>query len=296
MSPLSRRSFLKTSAGSVAAWTLTRPGRAAAPASARDTGFSLFACDWTLRKTSDPGSFALARSLGFDGVQVDFGRLAPGETRPPLLSPAHQERILEASKEQGVAISSLAFGVLNSIPYKSAPETESWVVEGLPVVRKLGVRVVLLAFFSKNDLVGDAAGVQETIRRLRAVAPRAADLGVTLGIESWLKVEELERILEAVNSPAVQVYYDVGNMHKVGEDYGAAIRRLGRERICEIHLKDYDNLYGKGTIDFPAVRAACDAIGYRGWLGIEGTQIPLGLEASLKYDVDYLRPLFPAKA
>lgn len=296
MSPLTRRSFLKTSAGSAAAFALARPDRAAAVAAARRSGFSLFVCDWTLRKTSDPGSFALARSIGFDGVQVDFGRIGAGETRPPLLAPAHQERILAASREQGVAISSLAFGVLNSVPYKSVPETESWVIEGLPVVRKLGARVVLLAFFSKNDLVGDSPGVQETIRRLRAAAPRAADHGVILGIESWLKVGELERILDAVNSSAVQVYYDVGNMHKVGEDYGAAIRRLGRERICEIHLKDYANLYGQGSIDFPAVRAACDATGYRGWLGVEGTQLPLGLEASLRHDVDYLRPLFPTKA
>lgn len=291
MHPLSRRSFLKASAYGAAALSLSRAGLAAAPAG--KPGFRLFACDWTMKKTSDPGSFALAKSLGLDGVQVDFGRLAPGESRPPLLAPAHQDRILAASRETGVAIASLAFGVLNSIPYKSAPETESWVLDGLPVAKKLGVSVILLAFFSKNDLVDDPAGIQETIRRLKRIAPRAADLGVTLGLESWLKVDALEPILAAVNSPAVQVYYDVGNLHKVGEDYGAAIRRLGRERICEIHLKDYDNLYGKGSIDFPAVRAACDAIGYRGWLGIEGTQLPLGLEASLKYDVDYLRPLFP---
>jgi sugar phosphate isomerase/epimerase len=114
------------------------------------------------------------------------------------------------------------------------------------------------------------------------------------GIESWLKAPELERILDAVKSPAVKVYYDVGNMQKVGEDVGAAIRRLGRERICEIHLKDYDDLYGKGSMNFPAVRSALDAIEYRGWVGIEGTKIPLGVEESIRYDLNYLRPIFPA--
>ena len=221
MNPLSRRSFLKASAQGAAALSLSRAGLAAAPAG--KPGFRLFACDWTMKKTSDPGSFALAKSLGLDGVQVDFGRLAPGESRPPLLAPTHQDRILAASRETGVAIASLAFGVLNSIPYKSAPETESWVLDGLPVAKKLGVSVILLAFFSKNDLVDDPAGIQESIRRLKRIAPRAADLGVTLGLESWLKVDALEPILAAVNSPAVQVYYDVGNLHKVGEDYGAGI-------------------------------------------------------------------------
>ena len=100
-------------------------------------------------------------------------------------------------------------------------------------------------------------------------------------------------MLDAVNSQAIRVYYDVGNMHKVGEDYGGAIRRLGRERICEVHLKDYDDLYGKGSIKCPAVRSALDASGYRGWLGIEGVKTPLGVEASIRYNVDYLRPIFP---
>jgi L-ribulose-5-phosphate 3-epimerase len=99
-----------------------------------------------------------------------------------------------------------------------------------------------------------------------------------------------------VNSPAVRVYYDVGNMQKVGEDIGAAIRHLGAERICEIHLKDYDDLYGKGSIDFPGVRRAVEAINYRKWLGIEGVKTPLGVEASIRYDLDYLRTLFPKPA
>ena len=48
-------------------------------------------------------------------------------------------------------------------------------------------------------------------------------------------------------------------------------------------------------MDFPAVRAALDAINYRGRGGIEGTKTPLGVEKSIRYDLDYLRPLFPRK-
>ena len=79
----------------------------------------------------------------------------------------------------------------------------------------------------------------------------------------------------------------------LGEDYAAAIRHFGRERICEVHLKDLDDLYGKGSMNFPAVRAALDDAGYRGWVGIEGLMMPLGIEQSLRYDLDYLRPIFP---
>ena len=46
-------------------------------------------------------------------------------------------------------------------------------------------------------------------------------------------------------------------------------------------------------MNFPGVRRALDDIGYRGWTGIEGVKTPLGVEKSIRYDLDYLRPLFP---
>ena len=294
MNSTTRRRFLRTSLDAASAAMLLRAGFAATsgrPPAAN--GFRLFACDWTLQKTCSPDAFALAARIGLDGVQVDFGRLKEGTSTLPLLDEAHQEKILAASAEHGVAIASLALGVLNSVPYKSDPATEQWVLDSVRVMQRLKTRVALLAFFSNGDLVDDPTGVTEVIRRLKKLAPHAEAAGLVYGIESWLKAPELERILDAVNSPAIRIYYDVGNMQKVGEDVGAAIRRLGHERICEVHLKDYDDLYGKGSMNFPNVRAALDAAGYRGWLGIEGVKTPLGVEPSIRYDLDYLRPIFP---
>lgn len=289
MQTLSRRTFLQSSLALAGAAAALRSARAAGVT----PGFRLFACDWTLQKTCSPDAFPLAARIGLDGVQVDFGRLREGVTALPLFDEAHQDKILAAAAGHRVAIASLAMGVLNSVPYKSDAATEQWVLDSIRVMQRMKTRVALLAFFSKGDLVDDPAGVTEVIRRLKKLAPRAEAAGLVYGIESWLKAPELERILDAVNSSAIRIYYDVGNMQKVGEDIGAAIRRLGRERICEVHLKDYDDLYGKGSMNFPNVRAALDAIGYRGWLGIEGIKTPLGVEPSIRYDVDYLRPIFP---
>lgn len=295
MKTIPRRTFLQHSLSAVGAAALLGTGRAAEKmaTSSAGNGFRLFACDWTLQKTCNPDAFALAARVGLDGVQVDFGRLKEGVTTLPLFDPAQQERILAASAQHGVAIASLALGVLNHVAYKSEASAEQWVLDSVRVMQRMQIRLALLAFFSNGDLVGDAAGVTATIQRLKKFAPRAEAAGLVYGIESWLKAPELERILDAVNSPAIKVYYDVGNMQKVGEDIGSAIRRLGRERICEVHLKDYDDLYGKGSMNFPQVRAALDACGYRGWVGIEGIKTPLGVEESIRYNVNYLRPLFP---
>jgi sugar phosphate isomerase/epimerase len=143
------------------------------------------------------------------------------------------------------------------------------------VAHALGVKVILLAFFERGDLRNDADGQAEVIRRLRTVAGKAEARGVVLGIESWLSAVDHLRILDAVGSPNVQVYYDVANSTQMGYDIAAEIRQLGAKRICEFHAKENGFLLGRGRIDFPAVRKAMDDIEYSGWIQIEGA-IPKG--------------------
>jgi L-ribulose-5-phosphate 3-epimerase len=255
------------------------------------TGFKLGICDWTIGKTANPGSFEIAKRIGLDGVQVDFGS---GENSLPLFDEQLQQDILDAARTQKMEIASLAMGVLNNVPYKSDPRAERWVRRGIEVAETMGAKIILLAFFGNGDLKGDEQGTNEVVQRLRQVAPDAEVAGVTLGIESWLSAEQHIDIIERVGSQAVKVYYDVANSHKAGYDIYKEIRRLG-PLICQFHAKDYDNLYGKGSIDFKEVRAAIDDAGYRGWLVIEGTKTPLGLEESYRYDAEYLRGIFPKK-
>jgi sugar phosphate isomerase/epimerase len=139
------------------------------------------------------------------------------------------------------------------------------VSDSIEVCQALDVKVVLLAFFSNDDLRGDKDGVDEVVRRLKAVAPKAEKAGVILGIESWLSGEEHLAILDRVGSPAVQVYYDVCNSNDRGYDI-----------YKELHAKENGALLGQGKVDFRKVREALDDIGYRGWVQIEGAVPPGG--------------------
>jgi len=257
---------------------------------AKPKGFSLGVCDWTIGKRADPESFTIAHRLGLDGVQVDLGR-ENDDLR--LRNPDVQKKFLEASQRFQLKIASLAIGELNRVPYKSDERARQWVADSIEVCQALGVRVVLLAFFGKGDLTNDPAGVDEVVKRLRTVAPKAERAGVILGIESWLSADQHMAIIDRVGSPAVKVYYDLGNSHKRGLNIYQEIRDLGQEHICEFHAKDYDDLFGKGSIDFVKVRQAMDDIGYRGWIQIENVKTPLGMEASCQYNTDYLRRVFP---
>ena len=48
----------------------------------------------------------------------------------------------------------------------------------------------------------------------------------------------------------VLVYYDVGNSTIAGFDPVKEIRWLGKDRICQFHLKDNPHFLGEGKIQF----------------------------------------------
>ncbi|HWI57497.1 MAG TPA: sugar phosphate isomerase/epimerase family protein [Bacillota bacterium] len=233
--------------------------------------FKIGACDWSIGKMGEPAAFEVAKQIGLDGVQVSLGTAA---NNMRLRQPATQQLYKEAARKAGLEVASLAIGELNSVPYKSDPRTIEWVSDCIEVCQALGVRVVLLAFFSQGDLRGDKAGVDEVVRRLKAVAPKAEKAGVALGIESWLSAPQHLEIIERVGSKAVQVYYDVCNSNDMGYDIYQEIRQLGKN-ICEVHAKENGSLLGQGKVDFKKVRAALDDIGYRGWIQVEGA-VPSG--------------------
>ena len=252
--------------------TLACPALFGFPALAADSRFRIGACDWSIGPAGGVGAFAVAKQIGLDGVQVSLNTVADHNH---LRRPETQQAYQEAAKKMGVGFSGLAIGLLNDIPYKSDPRTEQWVQDSIDVAQALGVRTVLLAFFSKNDLRNDKKGTQAVVDKLKAVAPKAERAGVVLGIESWLSAPEHLAIMDDVGSSAVKVYYDVCNSSVMGYDIFSEIRMLGKDRISEFHLKENGFLLGNGKIDLTKVRRAMDDIGYSGWLQIEGA-IPAG--------------------
>jgi L-ribulose-5-phosphate 3-epimerase len=257
--------------------------------------FKIGACDWSVGKMADPAALEVARQIGLDGIQISLGTVA---NDMHLRRPEVQQRYKDAARKFGVEVLSLALGELNNIPYKSDPRTVQWVSDSIDACQAMGCRVILLAFFYNDDLRNDKAGTDETVRRLKEVAPKAEKAGVILGVESWLSAEDHLRIIDRVGSPAVKVYYDVANSTQMGYDIDREIRWLGKQgQICEFHMKENGTLLGQGRIDFKKVRAAIDAIGYRGAMQIEAAVPPGGkLVESYIQNRKFLRDIFPADA
>lgn len=258
--------------------------------------FRIGACDWSLGKRCDIAALEIAKQIGLDGIMVDMGNK---QNNLPLRQKALQELYKAASAKTGVKISSIAIGELNNIPYKSDPETEEWVWDSVDTAKNLEVPVVLLAFFSKNDLRKDGAGKKEVISRLKKVAPHAEKNSVILGIESYLNADEHRDIIDKVGSANIKVYYDFRNTADAGYNTITEFKKLGKHLICELHMKENGFLLGKGTLDWPAIGKAVYESGYYGdgWMQIEGAKPDnADLLESYRLNQALLKSIFSDKA
>jgi L-ribulose-5-phosphate 3-epimerase len=137
-----------------------------------------------------------------------------------------------------------------------------WVTDAIRLTRAVKTQMLLLPFFGRQALkteeernyVGDV---------LRELAPEAQREGVILGLEDENSAEDNVRIMDRSLAANVSVYYDVGNSANIGgNDVVKEIRWLGRDRICQIHLKDKPMYLGEGKIRFAEVLQAIGDIGF----------------------------------
>ena len=116
----------------------------------------------------------------------------------------------------------------------------------------------------------------ETARRIGEVA---ADVGIHVALENvenqfLLSPRDWIEFLDAVASPRVRMYFDVGNVVYLRAGHPEQwIRQLGKRFIARVHFKDARpgevvNL-GEGKVSWPGVTDALRAIGYDDWIGIE---------------------------
>jgi L-ribulose-5-phosphate 3-epimerase len=258
----------------------------------KDKKLRISACDWSLGKAGSLEAFDVARDIGLDGVQVSMGTL---KDNLQLRDRSLQKAYLQKSKETGVQISSLAIGELNNVPYKSDPITIEWVSASIDAAANLGVSVILLAFFERGDLRNDAEGKAEVVRRLKAIAPKAERLGITLGIESYLSAPELTEMIHATGSKNIKVYYDFRNSADAGYDVIQELDFLGRDAICELHMKENGFLLGNGTLDWPRIAEKLKSINYYGdgWMQIEWAKpASVDIVEAYQYNLNYLKNLF----
>ncbi len=223
----------------------------------------------------------LLKEMGYDGVELN----SPGGE--------DKKKALEASRKLDFPL----HGVVDSIHWGTrlsdpSAEVRAKAVAGLRTAIEEchfvgGTAVLLVPGAVRNPETENQEQVWErSIAGIREVLPLAARLGIHILIENvWngfcyihdgpsnQTADTLAAYIDAIDSPWVGVYFDIGNHQKYGSppDW---IRTLGR-RIVKLDVKDWGKEggfvhdLGAGDVDWLAVRRALRDIRFSGWATAE---------------------------
>lgn len=162
-----------------------------------------------------------------------------------------------------------------------------------------GAKLVVLHYRLSPDPGLDLADHDRRMTKLlRALAPRAADFGLTLALENvplqypfGYRIDELAEYLTALDLPNVRLCLDSGHAHLCGLDIAECVRQAGPWLLTThfhdnfgrapadsaVALVDRHLVPGLGTINWPAVILALEEVSFPGPIMFEGVRtIPHG--------------------
>lgn len=250
--------------------------------------------DWNLGRRGDISKITLARQIGLDGIQVSV--TYPTDGSPTLRDPQTQAAFRRAALENGVQICSLAIGSPGKarLPLHSNPAAAILLAEAVEIARNLGTNNILLPILGDSHIdMTSQSQVDTFVAMMKELARYAEKHEVVIAIEDWLSAEDNLRLLDAIGSDYVAVYYDAHNIQPRVKDIYAEPKMLG-PRIHQVHVKNGRMLLSQpgGRIDWPRMAQEFYAIGYRGWYVLE-TGSPSGdIVADARANIEYVRRTF----
>jgi sugar phosphate isomerase/epimerase len=274
---LDRRRFLGSAAAAGAGFLSAKlPAWAEQPATATssvaDQRYKIGVCDWMILKRQKLGAFSLAKEIGVDGVEVDMGSLGQRDTFDnALVDPAVRQQFLDTARELDLAICSLAMSGFYAQSFAERATVPRMVHDCIDTMQQMNVKVSFLPLGVRGDLVEHPELRPVIVKRLKTLAPQAEQAGVILGLETALDAAGEVKLLDEINSPAVQSYFNFANALQNGRDLYGELRTLGKDRICQIHCTDQDGVWLENNprIDMPKVKQMLDDLGWSGWLVLE---------------------------
>jgi len=239
-------------------------------------GFRMFNTKISYGMLSDRISlFSKAKELGFDGIE--FGIDVDYQNDPLWTGEGGQRQAMkDATQKTGVEAASICLHLLNYKERSPASDDAAHREVAKEIIQKsveacaeIGASVILMPFFGSAALKSEEQ-IQRLIREMKEYAPMAEEKKVFLGLETSLDAPKMTRIVEAIGSDYVSVYFDTGNAVGIGYDVIEEIEGLGKY-IAQVHIKDSpsNKMLGKGRIDFKAVIGALRGVGFDGYLMLE---------------------------
>lgn len=301
MSPMSRRDFVKqASMATVAMPAIARSQAQDGPVQTKESlnpvPIRVGMTDWNLGQRGDITKIALAREIGLDGIQVSVQY--PTDGKPTVRDTKTQEQFRRAALDNGIQICSLAIGNPGKarLPMHSSPAFAILLVEAVEIAHNLGTNNILLPILGDSHIdMTNQAQVDTFVTMMKEVARYAERYGVVVGLEDWISAEDNIKLLDAIGSDYVAVYYDAHNIVSriKDKDIYAEPKMLGK-RISQIHVKNANMLLETpgGKIDWPRMAKEFYDVGYHGWYVLETNSPTKDIVADTRANIAYVKKTF----
>ena len=294
---ITRRDFLKAASVAAAA-PLTRaqvPVSVATKETVNPVPVRVGMTDWNLGRRGDITKIALAREIGLDGIQVSVQYPTDGRIAT-LRDPKTQAAFRRAALDNGVQICSLAIGSpgRSRLPLHTNPAAAILLTEAVEVAHNLGTNNILLPILGDSHIdMTNQAQVDAFVAMMKEVARYAEKFGVVVAVEDWISAEDNVRLLDAIGSDHVAVYYDAHNIVPRVKDIYAEPKLLG-PRIHQIHVKNANMLLSTpgGRVDWPRMAKEFYDVGYRGWYVLETESPTKDIIADTRANIEYVKKTF----
>lgn len=234
--------------------------------------FATLGCPkWTLDQIAGN-----ARALGFDGVEL---RGSAGEHIGPDETPAERERIRRLFADNGVAVACImGYTRFTVTDPKAKADGRAQLEKFIAVARDIGCPTIRV-FGGQREGPDLAENIARAAAALKPLAALAGDNGIRLALEThddWCVGANARAIMDAVDSPALGLCWDVGNSFFTEplETTFAAVRG----RIFHVHYKDaarkadgkvHSTLPGTGQVDLRKALTLIHSSGYDRYLSFE---------------------------
>ena len=292
---MTRRDFVKQASVASAAV----PAMTQAPLQTKETlnpqPIRVGMTDWNLGQRGDITKIALAREIGLDGIQVSVQYPTDGKT-PTLRDPKTQAAFKRAALENGIQICSLAIGNpgKSRLPMHTNPAFAILLAEALEIAYNIGTNNILLPILGDSHIdMTSQAQVDTFVAMMKEVARYAERYDVVVGLEDWISAQDNIKLLDAIGSDYVAVYYDAHNIVSRVPDIYAEPKMLGK-RINQIHVKNANELLSTpgGKMDWPRMSKEFYDIGYRGWYVLETGSPTKDIVADTRANIQYVKKTF----
>jgi sugar phosphate isomerase/epimerase len=253
--------------------------------------------DWNLGQRGDITKISLAREIGLDGIQVSV-QYPTDPSAPTLRDPKTQAAFKRAALDNGIQICSLAIGSpgKSRLPLHTNPAAAILLAEAVEIAHNIGTNNILVPILGDSHIdMTNASQVNAFVAMMKEIARYAERLDVVVGIEDWISAEDNIKLLDAIGSDHIAVYYDAHNIvsRAATKDIYAEPKLLGK-RINQIHVKNANMLLSDpgGKLDWPRMAQEFYEIGYRGWYVLETPAPSKDLVADTRANIEYVKKTF----